>query len=131
MFPSFILLPITFTDIWSSHALRMIRQYFHRGVFNADDDEARSQMHLASAYAGVGFGNAGCHLPHGISYAISGNVKPHIQAGGIAATFNRGVYLPARVSIAFVYAFELNYWLRAFKGTILFQNFKAHVFCIL
>ena len=38
-----------------------------RSVFDADDIEARSAMHLASVYAGIGFGNAGVHLWYEVS----------------------------------------------------------------
>jgi hydroxyacid-oxoacid transhydrogenase len=63
------------SDIWSMEALRMVHRYMVRAVENPGDDEARGQMLLAAAYAGIGFGNAGCHLPHGMSYPVSGMVK--------------------------------------------------------
>ncbi|KAL4218080.1 Hydroxyacid-oxoacid transhydrogenase [Mactra antiquata] len=69
------------SDIWCLHALRLTSKYIKRAAFNPDDFEARAAMHLASAYAGVGFGNSGCHLCHGMSYPISGNVKSYTAEG--------------------------------------------------
>src|SRR5262249_12963144 len=69
------------SDIWSMQALRMVTQYLVRAVDDPEDDEARAQMLLAASYAGVGFGNAGVHLPHGMSYPVSGNVRSYRTPG--------------------------------------------------
>jgi hydroxyacid-oxoacid transhydrogenase len=69
------------SDVWSLKALRMVAQYIVRAVEDPSDDEARANMLLASAYAGMGFGNAGVHLPHGMSYPVSGNVKGYRAPG--------------------------------------------------
>jgi hydroxyacid-oxoacid transhydrogenase len=69
------------SDVWSLQALRMVAQYIVRAVEDPSDDEARANMLLASAYAGMGFGNAGVHLPHGMSYPVSGNVKNYRAPG--------------------------------------------------
>ena len=63
------------SDIWALQALRIVARYLVRAVDDPSDNEARAQMMLAASYAGVGFGNAGVHLPHGMSYPVSGNVR--------------------------------------------------------
>jgi hydroxyacid-oxoacid transhydrogenase len=62
------------SDIWALHAMRIVAQHLVRAVEDPSNDEAREQMMLAASYAGVGFGNAGVHLPHGMSYPVSGQV---------------------------------------------------------
>jgi len=63
------------SDIWSTQAIAMVARYLPRFVADPDDDEARGQMLLASSYAGMGFGNAGVHLCHGMSYPVSSMVR--------------------------------------------------------
>ncbi|CAF1010390.1 unnamed protein product [Adineta steineri] len=66
------------SDIWSIQSLRAVAKYLKRSiVYENDDAEARTQMHLASTMAGIGFGNAGVHLCHGMSYGISGHVRTY------------------------------------------------------
>ena len=69
------------SDVWSLQALRMVAAYIVRAYRDPSDAEARAQMMLAASYAGVGFGNAGVHLPHGMSYPVSGNVKTYYAPG--------------------------------------------------
>jgi len=69
------------SDVWSLQALRMVTQFLVRVVDDPSDDEARANMLLAASYAGVGFGNAGVHLPHGMSYPVSGHVKSYRMPG--------------------------------------------------
>ncbi|KAG6821280.1 hypothetical protein H0H93_002390 [Arthromyces matolae] len=59
-------------DIFSLWALRTTVKYLPRIAKDRNDTEARRQMLLASSFAGIGFGNAGVHLCHGMSYPISG-----------------------------------------------------------
>ena len=66
------------SDVWALRAIEMVAQNMVRAVNDADDDEAQSQMLLAATFAGVGFGNAGCHLPHGMSYPVSGMVRDFV-----------------------------------------------------
>ncbi len=63
------------SDLWCEKALEYLGRYFRRAVLNGMDIEARTHMALAATYAGIGFGNAGVHVPHAIAYPIAGLVK--------------------------------------------------------
>ena len=69
------------SHIWASKAIEMTSQYLVRAVHDPEDDEARSQMLLAATIAGIGFGNAGVHLPHGMAYPVAGMVRDYVPEG--------------------------------------------------
>ena len=69
------------SDVWSLQAMRLVDRYLVRAVEDPSDDEARASMLLAASYAGIGFGNAGVHLPHGMSYPVSGHVREYRAPG--------------------------------------------------
>jgi alcohol dehydrogenase class IV len=61
--------------MWSEHALALIARSFRTAVRDGDDLTARTEMALAATFAGLGFGNAGVHIPHANAYPIAGQVK--------------------------------------------------------
>jgi hydroxyacid-oxoacid transhydrogenase len=63
------------SDLWCEKALEYTGRFLRRAVLNGMDVEARTYMSLAATYAGIGFGNAGVHVPHSIAYPIAGMVK--------------------------------------------------------
>jgi alcohol dehydrogenase class IV len=62
-------------DMWAEKALALMAGSFRRAVRDGGDREARSHMALAATFAGMGFGNAGVHIPHANAYPIAGRVK--------------------------------------------------------
>lgn len=62
-------------DMWSEKALALLAGSFRTAVHDGDNLEARADMALAATFAGMGFGNAGVHIPHANAYPIAGRVK--------------------------------------------------------
>ena len=69
------------SDVWALEALRIMAECLPRVYRDASDDEARGRMLLAASYAGIGFGNAGVHLPHAMAYPVAGQVEKYVPAG--------------------------------------------------
>ena len=70
-----------FSDAWAERSLAMVAEALPRALADPADAEARASMSLAATYAGIGFGNAGVHLAHGMSYAVSGGVRDYRAEG--------------------------------------------------
>jgi alcohol dehydrogenase class IV len=68
-------------DLWCEKAIDWMGTYLRRAYYNGQDMEARTYMSMASSFAGIGFGNAGVHIPHALGYPIAGLVRDWLPAG--------------------------------------------------
>ncbi|MGC5010670.1 hydroxyacid-oxoacid transhydrogenase [Streptosporangium sp. DT93] len=71
-------------DMWSERALQLLADSFRTAVRDGEDVGARARMALAATFAGLGFGNAGVHIPHANAYPIAGRVRD-FRPGGYPA----------------------------------------------
>ena len=69
-----------YSDITCLEAINLIGRNIVQAV-NDPREENYDALMFAGMLAGIGFGNAGCHLPHGMSYAVAGLVKDYQPDG--------------------------------------------------
>jgi hydroxyacid-oxoacid transhydrogenase len=72
------------SHIWASESIKLVGENLSIVVAEPENIEARGKMMLASVYAGMGFGNAGVHLCHGMSYPVSGMVREYKPVGYVS-----------------------------------------------
>ncbi|MGA8986400.1 hydroxyacid-oxoacid transhydrogenase [Aeromicrobium sp.] len=68
-------------DMWSEKALSLMSSSFRKAVRHGDDLAARTEVAMAATFAGLGFGNAGVHIPHANAYPIAGQVRDFRPSG--------------------------------------------------
>jgi alcohol dehydrogenase class IV len=105
------------SDVWCEKAIEYVARYLRRAVLNGLDLEARVHLALAANYAGVGFGNAGVHIPHAVAYPIAGLVRDYVPSGYKTrqplVPHGVSVILTAPAAFRFTYASEPERHLRA------------------
>jgi len=69
------------SDLWAERALGLLAGALRRAVADGADIAARTDLALAATFAGMGFGNAGVHVPHANAYPIAGRVRDYRPAG--------------------------------------------------
>jgi len=105
------------SDVWCEKAIEYVGRYLRRAVLNGLDLEARVHLALAANYAGIGFGNAGVHVPHAVAYPIAGLVRDFVPPGYRTrhplVPHGLSVILPAPAVFRFTYATSPERHLRA------------------
>ncbi|WP_019806983.1 hydroxyacid-oxoacid transhydrogenase [Saccharomonospora halophila] len=95
------------SDTWTEKALHLLARSFRRAVLGGGDLDARTDMMLAATFAGMGFGNAGVHIPHACAYPIAGRVREYRPRNypGAAALVPHGESVSLTAPAAFRFTF--------------------------
>jgi alcohol dehydrogenase class IV len=95
-------------DLWSEKALTLMAGAFRTAVDDGSDLEARTQVAMAATFAGLGFGNAGVHIPHANAYPIAGQVRDFMPKDYDAdhAMVPHGMAVALTAPAAFRFTFE-------------------------
>ena len=96
------------SDLWAERSMRLLARSFRRAVRDGDDVAAREEMSLAATFAGLGFGNAGVHIPHANAYPVAGRVRDFRPAGYPDAEpiVPHGMAVSLTAPAAFAYTFD-------------------------
>jgi alcohol dehydrogenase class IV len=96
------------SDMWAERAMSLLAQSFRRAVTDGGDVGARTDMALAATFAGLGFGNAGVHVPHANAYPVAGQVREFRAEGypgdGPLVPHGMSVAMTAPESFRFTYS---------------------------
>jgi hydroxyacid-oxoacid transhydrogenase len=97
-------------DMWSEKAMSLLAASFRTAVRDGDDEAARMDMAMAATFAGMGFGNAGVHIPHANAYPIAGRVKEYRPEGypSEEAMVPHGMSVSLTAPEAFRFTFDAN-----------------------
>ncbi|WP_216206722.1 hydroxyacid-oxoacid transhydrogenase [Amycolatopsis aidingensis] len=104
------------SDMWAEQTLRLIGRAFRAAVLTGGNLAARTDMMLAATFAGMGFGNAGVHIPHACGYPIAGMVRDYVPDGyppEPLVPHGQSVSLTAPATFRFTYPTDPDRHLRA------------------
>ena len=93
-------------DMWAEKALTLLAGVFRDAVRDGGDRAAREQMAMAATFAGLGFGNAGVHIPHANAYPIAGRVRDYHPEGYPEVMVPHGMAVALTAPEAFRFTFE-------------------------
>jgi len=96
------------SDMWVERSLTLLSRSFRTAVRDGENRQARADMALAATFAGLGFGNAGVHIPHANAYPIAGRVRDFRPEGYPDAEplVPHGMSVSLTAPEAFRYTFE-------------------------